>query len=87
MSIPTKRVRTNLSNMTKEEILEHKRAQYKKYAIRWRERHPEMTTEKITCECGSEYTRNNRSTHRKSAKHKQLLQVVELTKKLAELRA
>lgn len=72
-----KRVRTNLKHMTEEQRLAHVRAKYLQYTKIWKARHPEYFAQRIQCECGCSYTRNNKSTHMKSAKHAQIIEILQ----------
>jgi hypothetical protein len=41
------------------------------------EKNKDKINEKITCECGSSYTRQNKSQHLKSNKHKNFMEELE----------
>lgn len=46
----------------------------------FREKHKEYMKDKITCTCGLEITRNNKTNHLKSLKHKEKLELNEKDK-------
>ena len=50
-----------------------KKEYYIEYYIEHKEQIAERKKEKITCECGKTYTRNNKSSHIKSQKHQQYI--------------
>ena len=72
MNITKKMLKSNINNTeknSKEYIREHKKQYYEhsKEAIRT------YRTERITCECGCIVTKPHLPRHKRSAKHKQLL--------------
>lgn len=80
-----KRTRTNMRNMTEEQKSEHIRQRSIKHAKNWRDKHPDFFTTRVSCECGGSYTKQNKTSHENTQKHKQLLAIAQMAKKLNQL--
>ena len=81
-----KHVRANLKEMTDEQRQAHVRARGLRHARAWRERHPEYTTQRMPCECGGSYLRQNKTGHLRTLKHQRLAQIARLTQQLERQR-
>jgi hypothetical protein len=81
---PKKRARANVKDMTDEQRRAHVRAKCLQHAKTWREKHAAYINERVACECGAAYTRQNKAAHLRTLKHRRLLEIARLTQRLAQ---